>query len=95
MDNKAIAGILYETADLLEIDGQDPTGQQLLPVRHRVLVDADEGWKFGLQLGGDGLAVEALLQRVEVLHAAFAFDEEFAVEDGVELEVLDEIGEGF
>jgi DNA polymerase (family 10) len=23
MDNKAIAGILYETADLLEIDGQD------------------------------------------------------------------------
>ena len=24
MDNKAIAGILYETADLLEIDGQDP-----------------------------------------------------------------------
>src|SRR5437870_3868102 len=24
MDNKAIAGLLYETADLLEIDGQDP-----------------------------------------------------------------------
>ena len=24
MDNRAIAGILYETADLLEIDGQDP-----------------------------------------------------------------------
>ena len=24
MDNKAISGILYETADLLEIDGQDP-----------------------------------------------------------------------
>src|ERR1700722_14223219 len=23
MDNKAIAGILYETADMLEIDGQD------------------------------------------------------------------------
>ena len=23
MDNKAIANILYETADLLEIDGQD------------------------------------------------------------------------
>src|SRR5882762_1088740 len=23
MDNKAIAGLLYETADLLEIDGQD------------------------------------------------------------------------
>jgi DNA polymerase (family 10) len=23
MDNKAIAGILYETADLLEVDGQD------------------------------------------------------------------------
>ena len=23
MDNKAIAGIFYETADLLEIDGQD------------------------------------------------------------------------
>ena len=23
MDNKAIAGILYQTADLLEIDGQD------------------------------------------------------------------------
>ena len=23
MDNKAIAGILYETADLLEIDAQD------------------------------------------------------------------------
>src|SRR5689334_11378832 len=24
MDNKALAGILYETADLMEIDGQDP-----------------------------------------------------------------------
>ena len=24
MDNKAIAGLLYETADLLEIDNQDP-----------------------------------------------------------------------
>jgi DNA polymerase (family X) len=23
MDNKAIAGLLYETADLMEIDGQD------------------------------------------------------------------------
>ena len=23
MDNKSIAGILYETADLLEVDGQD------------------------------------------------------------------------
>ena len=24
LDNKAIAGILYETADLMEIDGDDP-----------------------------------------------------------------------
>ena len=35
MDNKAIAGILYETADLLEIDGAGFFSHSLLPQRRR------------------------------------------------------------
>jgi len=35
MDNKAIAGILYETADLLEIDGQIPSASAPTATRLR------------------------------------------------------------
>ena len=36
--------------------------------------------KLGEQLGGDGLAVEPLLQHVEALHAAVAHDQQLAVD---------------
>ena len=49
--------------------------------------------KFGQQLGVDGLAVEALLQHVEALHAAIADDQEFAVDRGRQPQRVDEIGE--
>src|SRR3954468_13141096 len=49
---------------------------------------------FRDELRRDGLAVEALLQDVEALHAALAQDQELAVECALEVERLGQIREG-
>ena len=58
---------------------------QILIAKCEQIIDADEGRKLGHQLRGHALPVQALLQRVEILHAAAALDQQFAVEHRIEI----------
>jgi DNA polymerase (family X) len=71
MDNKAIAGILYETADLLEIDGQDSfrirsyrTAAQAIEALPQQIVDLISEPKKVLEIPGIGKGMLANMQEI-------------------------------
>ena len=71
MDNKAIAGILYETADLLEIDGQDSfrvrsyrNAAQVIEALPQQVVDLIKEPKKLLEVPGIGKGMLANMQQI-------------------------------
>ena len=71
MDNKAIAGILYETADLLEIDGQDSfrirsyrNAAQAIEAHPQQMIDIISEPKKVLEISGIGKGMLANLQEL-------------------------------
>src|SRR6266496_151639 len=71
MDNKAIAGILYETADLLEIDGQDSfrvrsyrNAAQVIEALPQQVANLIEEPKKLLEIPGIGKSMLANLQHL-------------------------------
>ena len=71
MDNKAIAGVLYETADLLEIDGQDSfrirsyrNAAEAIEAQHQQISDLIGEPKKVLAIQGIGKGMLANLQEL-------------------------------
>jgi DNA polymerase (family 10) len=94
MDNKAIAGILYETADLLEIDGQDSfrirsyrNAAEAIEAQTQQIADLINEPKKVLAIAGIGKGMLVNMQemfkdgRISPLNARSAQDPGFGSED--------------